>query len=189
MDRRQVVGCVDCFRIYFYFSLWWASKQFRSTREKKMETPGDPTPRRPPVALKSQVKHDQATGRRVRRVNLISFLRVYRNASRCTGRGYKKYENNRRTRRLDANPCAARVSAAPGHTKGVESARSAAVVGIFQGSRNRNPPGEPQTAPEPPQVGRCRKISAGLWVSDGRKTAAEAGTQGSSRRNWYTING
>jgi hypothetical protein len=31
-------------------------------------------------------------------------------------------------------------------------------------------------------VGRCRKISAALWTSDGPKTAAEAGAQGSSRR-------
>jgi hypothetical protein len=36
--------------------------------------------------------------------------------------------------------------------------------------------------PESPQVGHCRKISAGLWASDGQKTAAEAVPQGSSRR-------
>ena len=150
-----------------------------------METPGDPTPCRPLVAPKSQVKHDQATGRRVRRVNSISFFRGCSELHRDAPQGKEKNSKNiRRTRRLDASPYEARVSTASGHAKGVEWTRRAAVVEIFPGRRNRNPPGRPRTAPESPQVSRCRKISAGLCVGDGRKTAAQAATQGSSRRGW-----
>ena len=84
-----------------------------------METPGDPTPCRPLVAPKSQVKHDQATGRRVRRVNSISFFRGCSELHRDAPQGKEKNSKNiRRTRRLDASPYEARVSAASSHTKG-----------------------------------------------------------------------
>jgi hypothetical protein len=55
---------------------------------KKMETPGDPTPCRPPVAPESQVKYDPASSRRVRRVKSISFFsRVPRNSFEVHRRG------------------------------------------------------------------------------------------------------
>jgi len=42
--------------------------------------------------------------------------------------------------------------------------------------------GSAPSMPESAQVGQGGKISAGLWASDGQKTAAEAVPQGSNRR-------
>ena len=146
-----------------------------------METPGDPTPCRPLVAPKSQVKHDQATGRRVRRVNSISFFRGCSELHRDAPQGKVKKKD---TKTFDAPDDSTPDHMQQGFRRRRVTRRASSGPGARRWSRfSRAAETEIHRAgPEPPQSRR-------RWAAAGKFRRAYAWVMGEKRRRRRPLRG